>query len=155
MLPGREVVSNVPTNGLYYHNTMECVIVIVKTVVENREGFTRQEYEGEKAARRALGLVGYPLEWDFTNMVSSNIIVNCPFTPQDLKKSDNIFGPDVPSMKGKYVRRSPESVVYDYVNTPKKILSMNTGLEVSINFMFINKLAFLVSVSKQLKFTTI
>ena len=64
-------------------------------------------------------------------------------------------GPDVPSMKGKYVRRSPESVVSYYVNTPKKILSMNTGLEVSINVMFINKLAFLVSVSKQLKFNTI
>ena len=32
---------------------------------------------------------------------------------------------------------------------------MNTGLDVSVDVMFINKLTFLVSVSKQLKFNTI
>ena len=58
-------------------------------------------------------------------------------------------------MKGKSVRRRPEAVVSDYVEIPKQILSMNTGLEVSVDVMLINKLDFLVSVSKQLKFTTI
>ena len=32
---------------------------------------------------------------------------------------------------------------------------MNVGLEVSVDIMFFNKLDFLVSVSKRLKFTTI
>ena len=58
-------------------------------------------------------------------------------------------------MKGKSVRRRPEAVVSDYFEIPKQILSMNTGLEVSVDVMLINKLDFLVSVSKQLKFTTI
>ena len=38
MFPGREVFFNVSTNGLYYHNTMEHTIVLVKTVAENCEG---------------------------------------------------------------------------------------------------------------------
>ena len=69
------------TNGLYYHDTVDHVIVLNNTVAENHEGFTCQEYKGGKAARRALGLVGYPLERDFTNMVSSNMIVNFPVMP--------------------------------------------------------------------------
>ena len=81
--------------------------------------------------------------------------VNLPFMPQDIKNADKIFGTDVPSTKGKSFKRRPEAVVSDYVEIPKGILSMNTGLEVSVNVMFISKLSFLVSVSKILKFTTI
>ena len=42
MLPGREVVSNVSTNGLYYHNTVELTIVLTNMVEENYEVFTCQ-----------------------------------------------------------------------------------------------------------------
>ena len=83
------------------------------------------------------------------------MIANCHVTPEDIKNTDKIFGPDVPSMRGKSVRRRSEAVVSDYVEIPKGILSMNTGLEVSVNVMFISKLSFLVSVSKILNFTTI
>ena len=155
MLPGREAVFNVSTNGLYYHNTVDLSIMFVITVAENREGFNRREYGVEKAARCVLGLMGYPSEREFTNIVSSNMMVNCPVTPQDIKNSDKIFGPEATSTKGKSVRRRTESVVSDYIEIPKEILSMDTGLEVSVDVMFVNNMAFLVSVSKQLNFTTI
>ena len=58
-------------------------------------------------------------------------------------------------MKGKSFRRRPEYVVSNYVEIPKEILSMNAGLEVSVNVMFVNNMALLVSVIKRLKFTTI
>ena len=75
--------------------------MIKNMVEENCEGFTCQEYKGAKAARRVLGLMGYPSEWDFSNMVSSKMIMNCPVTFRDIKNANKIFGPDVPSMKGK------------------------------------------------------
>ena len=110
---------------------------------------------GAKASQRALGIAGYPSEQDFTNMVSSNMIVNCPVTPNYIKNANNIFGPDVPSMKGKSVRRRTEDLFSNYVNITKEILSMNADLEVSGNVIFINKMSLLVSVSKRLKFATI
>ena len=58
-------------------------------------------------------------------------------------------------MKGKSVRRRPEAVVFEYAEMPEEILSMNAVLEVSVDIMFINKMAFLVSVRKRLKFTKI
>ena len=99
--------------------------------------------------------MGYPLKRDFTNIVSSKMIVNCSVMPQDIENADNIFGPDVPSMKGKSVRKRPKDIVSNYVGIPKETMSINTGLEVSVDVMFINKIALLVSVSKQLKFTRI
>ena len=71
---------------------------------------------------------GYPSEWNFTNIVNYNMIVHCPATPQDIKNADNIFGPDVPFMKGKSFRRRPEAVVSNYFDIPKDILTMKTGL---------------------------
>ena len=111
MLPGREVVFNVSTNGLYFHDTVDRITILLNMVADNREGFTHRDYEGAKEACRALGLVGYPLERDFSNMASSNMNTNCPDTSCDIQNSSNIFGPDVPSTKGKSVRRQLEAVV--------------------------------------------
>ena len=81
-------------------------------------------------------------------MVGSNTIVNFPVTPQDIKISDKIFVPDVPSMKGKSIRRRPEAIVSEYAKISKEILIMDMVLEVSFDVMFVNNLAFLVSVSR-------
>ena len=100
-------------------------------------------------------LLGFPSERDFENMVRSNIIVNCPITFSDVKKSKLVFGPDITSLKGKPVRRKPASVVTDYIEIPREILESHKELEVSTDIMFINKIPFLVSISRRLKLTTI
>ena len=88
-------------------------------------------------------------------MVSLNMINNLPVTFRNILNTNNIFGPDVPSMKGKSVRRKQESVVSNYVKIPKGILEINTNLEISVDGMFVKKFLFLVSASKNLKFSTI
>ena len=53
------------------------------------------------------------------------------------------------------MRRKPDSVVADYVEIPREILESRKDMEVSTDIMFINKIPFLVSISRGLKFTTI
>ena len=43
MLPGRETVFNMSMKILYYHDTVDCAIVLVNIVAENSESFTRWE----------------------------------------------------------------------------------------------------------------
>ena len=83
------------------------------------------------------------------------MIVNCPVIFSDVKNAKLIFGPDITSLKGEPVRRKPASVVTDYVENPREIFESCKELEVSTDVMFINKLPFLVSMSRRLKFTTI
>ena len=77
-------------------------------------------------------------------MVGSNMIVNYPVTFSDVKNSKLIFGPDIPSLKGKSVRRKPDSIITDYVGIPREILESRKELELLTDIMFINKLPFLV-----------
>ena len=53
------------------------------------------------------------------------------------------------------MRCKPASVVTDYVEIPREILDSRKELKVSTDIMFINKLPFLVSIIRRLKFTTI
>ena len=102
VLPEREVTFQLSPNGLYYFDAAEREnnVLLLNTVLDNREGFTRREYKGAWEARRAMHLLGFPLERDFDNMVCSNTIINFPVTSSDVKKAKLIFGPDITSLKG-------------------------------------------------------
>jgi hypothetical protein len=95
--PHKQIVFQQNDPGLYYHGTTNRAMVMVNTVGNNREGFTNGAYNRAKQARRALEMVGYPSEKDFRNMVSSNMITNCPVTPTDINTANKIFGPNVAS----------------------------------------------------------
>ena len=102
-----------------------------------------------------MHLLGLLSDQGFENMVCLNMIVNFPVTFSDEKNAKLIFCPDITSLKVKYVRRKPASVVTAYVEIDREILESRKKLEVSKDIMFINKLPFLVIISRRLNFTTI
>jgi hypothetical protein len=108
-------------------------VVLVNTVKQNKEGFTEREYNREKSARRALGIVGYPSPRDFKNMVRSNMIKNCSVTSSDIDNAHKL----------------------DYVEIPKAILDLNKDVTMAADVMFVNRLPFVTTISRKIKFTTI
>ena len=92
VLLDREVRFQLSPNGIFYFNAAdrENRIILLNTFSDNREGFTRREYEGAQEARRAMNLLGFPPKRYFENMVRSNMIVNCPVTFDDVKNT-NLF----------------------------------------------------------------
>ena len=66
VLPDREVRFQLSPNRLYYFDKTdrENSVLLLKTVLENREGFTRREYEGAWEARQAMHLLAFPSERD-------------------------------------------------------------------------------------------
>ena len=121
VLLDREVIFKLSPNGLYYFDAggRDNSVLMLNTVSENREGFTRREYEGGREAQRAIHLMGFPSEQDFENIVRLNMIVNCPLTFSYVKNAKLIFCPDITSLKGKSVRRKLASVAEDYVGIPR------------------------------------
>ena len=113
VLLDREVIFQLSSNGLYYFDAAERdnIVLLVNTVSEKRDGFTRREYKGDREARQAMYLLGLPLERDFEKMIHSKMIVKCPVTFDDVKNAKLIFGPDITSLKGKSARRKPASIV--------------------------------------------
>ena len=62
VLPNREVRFQLIPNGLYYFDAAdrEIIFLLLKTVSDNREGFTRREYKDPQEARREMHLLGFP-----------------------------------------------------------------------------------------------
>jgi hypothetical protein len=161
--PDHNVVFKESPGGIYYHDTANREYAMltankadmIDTIKTNREGFTNHDYERAKKARKALGLVGYPSPTDFKNMVRSNMIKNCTVTETDIANANKIFGPDLPSLRGKSVWVTPPPVVTEYVQIPREIMSLNRNVTLLIDIMFVNGLPFMVSVSRKIKYTTV
>ncbi len=99
---------------------------LVQTVRGNYGGFTKREVLKAKEARRGQAMLGNPREANYKGMVSNNLITNCPVSSLDVTNASAIFGPDLPSHRGKTVRRAPAPVVGDYVAVPG-VVHANVG----------------------------
>jgi hypothetical protein len=100
-------------------------------------------------------MLGNPSEKDFKGMVSSNIIHDCPVTQSDVTNARKIFRPDLASVCGKTVRQTPAPVVGDYVAIPREIVEANTAVTLAADVFFVDGTAFLMMVSRKMKFITV
>jgi len=99
-------------------------------------------------------MLGHPTDHDFLGMVCGGMISNCPVTVNTVKNAHQIFGPDLAGIRGRTVRRPPESVTTDYVQIPWAILERHQPVTLEVNVMFISGVQFLVSVGRGLNLVT-
>ena len=69
-------------------------------------------------------------------------------------RAEQIFGPDIGSLKGKTVRRQPPRVEVTEVTLPPTIHQHYQEVTLGCDIMFINKIPFLMSISRHLRFST-
>jgi hypothetical protein len=152
--PDKDVIFAASSSGLYYHNTANRAVMLVTTVKEKKEGFTDREFTRAKAARRALGLVGYPSPRDFKNTVRSNMIKNCTATPTDIDNAHKLFGADIATLRGKTVRKTQDAVMADYAAIPKEIIDLNKEITLAADILFVYGMPFVTILSRKIKFAT-
>ena len=141
-------------DGLHYHNTKKRELIMVNTVAENAEGYTKCQVHKTKAARELQSVVGNPSTQDLKNMLNANQIIDCPVTAEHVDRAEKIYGPSVANLKGKTMRKKPETVVSDYVAVPEKILETNKHVPLAADVFFINNNPFLATISVNLRLTT-
>jgi hypothetical protein len=99
------------------------------------------------------GLIGNPSESDFRGMVRGNMIRNCPITSDDVTNVRAIFRPDLASIRGETVRRTPAPVVVDYSEVPQSLGSKQQSSDQWRQmYFFVDGTAFLITVSRRIKF---
>jgi len=108
------VESKPMARGLHYHDVSDASsnieLMLVNTVRENFEGYSRHEVKKAKEARRIQGMIANPTEREFTGMVREQLLTNCPVTVRDIDNANRIFGPDLANLRGKMTRTKPERV---------------------------------------------
>ncbi len=128
--------------------------MLIETVRGNLEDFTKNKILRAKQARHAQTIMGNPSETDYKGVVNNHLISNCPVSTANITNSQIIHGPALASVRGKTVWRTPRAVVTDYVTIPRSLVEHNKMVTLAANIFFVNGTAFLMTVSRQIKFIT-
>ena len=106
-------------------------MMLVQTVHENFEGFTKQEVEPAKEVRKLHNHLGQLSKTELKGMlqekdkVSHALLKNCDLTVTDMENTKAIFGPSVPRLKGTSVQMKPVRAEPNFVKIPRDLVAMN------------------------------
>ena len=75
-------------------------------------------------------------------------------TREGILIAEKIFGPDIGSLKGKTVRRGTDHVEVSATPVPSELMSQYRDVTIGADIMFVNKLPFFVTISRNIKFGT-
>ena len=143
------------SSGLHVYNPRHDEFSFVVTVEDNMKHFTKRQIMSAKKARSLLAGLAYPSESDFKWILKSNQVQECPVTAEDAVTATKIWGPDVPSLKGKTTRKTPTTVPTDIVEVPVEIRTLHRMVTLSIDVFFVNKIPFFLTLSQKITFTTV
>jgi hypothetical protein len=141
-------------SGLHYCDTQEFGTVLINTVDNKKSKYTARAYKQAMLARRIQDMIGRPWTRNYTNIVDGGMIRNCPLVRADVSAAEDILGPNLGSLKGKTVRQKnmwAKSVVTD---VPYSIIKLHRDVTLCFDIMFVNKIALLVTVSRNIRFGT-
>lgn len=88
-------------------------------------------------------------------IIDNNLIANCPVTREDVMAAEDLFGPNLGSLKGKTVRRPPLPIEQMVTAVPPDILSKYNRVVIAVDIIYVNEVPLLLSISHHLKFGTV
>jgi hypothetical protein len=147
------------THGLYCFDTATCNttehgMALITTVANNKSKYPVWTYRQALLVQKLQIMIGYPSTCDFLKIVEQNLIPNCPIRRADILAAEDILGPHVGSLKGKTAHFA-EPHVSNLLPIPCNILSLYRVVTLCIDIMYVNKIAFLITISRQITFAMI
>ena len=130
--------------------------LLINTVSEQKQHFTRHEIDGADQARDLFCKIGRPGYFHFTQLLHTKAIQNCPVTNEDLKKALFIYEPDVAALKGRTTRQAPTHVeAQPPIPIPDPIRWFHQKVTLCVYFFYVQGMAFLYTISQKIQFLTI
>ena len=128
--------------------------VLITTVADNSYSFSNADFAQAVLARKIQKIIGRPTTQAFIYFIENNLLPNCPVNCRDVLRAEQIFGPDIGALKGKTVRRQPPRVQVDEVTLPPTIQQHYQDVTLACDIMYVNKIPFLMSISRHIRFGT-
>ena len=151
-------------SGLYVYdagikeNNNTAAYTMVSTVAAQKELFSTRDIKAADAARELYRTIGRPDEQAFfQTILRRGYILNCPVTPDDARRALIIYGPNVAHLKGKTTRSpaAPRVPTFMAVPIPAPILKFHRNVTLCDDFLFVQGLPFLLTISRNVGFRTV
>ena len=90
------------SKGLFFSDVKGDVAhVLTNTVDKNKNKYTVRQNSDAHKARSIQDTIGQPATDDFIKYIENGLSPNCPKTKEDIVCTEDIFGPNLGSLKGK------------------------------------------------------
>jgi hypothetical protein len=146
-------------SGLYFSVMDEKVLdeatALVSTVDDNKSKYSKHDYLQATLARKLQATIGQPSATDSIQIVEEQLLPNCPITKADIMAAEHIFGPDLGAIKGKTVRLATRKVRIPSVVIPNEVLGRYQTTTLCGDIMFVNRVHFFITISRNIKFGTV
>ena len=143
--------------GLYHHNLNTDdggLWTFITTVANKADKYTHRAIQWARAARRFQNIIMCPGARQLMDVAVSHL-KGCPLTKADIQAAEDIYGPNLGALKGKTVDRPNPHVPAGVDHVPTTIMDTHHSVTLAIDIMFINKVSFLITTSRNLKFGTV
>lgn len=114
---------------------------LVETLKENKNYYAYQQLERTKQARKFMHTLGCPTVNDLKVIIKMNSIMKYPVTVQDIILAEKNMAKTLPASNA----RRP---LQDMVEIPPELQNAQEEVDLRIDTMFINGMAFLTTISK-------
>ena len=156
--PNRELRFTRSSRGLFYYDASKTDddSLLVQTVEENKNIYTKRQVVKAQLARRIYSLVGRPSHDAFVDMIRNGRLRNSPIDVEDAHRSVAIFGPDVAALRGKTTRQTPYHVAALPMSpVPPAILQAHRNICLCVDVCYVNNLPILATISRVIKLRTV
>ena len=113
------------------------------------------EYHDAILARKIQNILMFPSIRGFTKIADSQLIANLPIGWADIAAAERIFGPNLGALKGKTPKHRSVPIGGKTDGVPPPILKRFQMVVLALDLMFVNKIPFLITVSRGLHFGTV
>ena len=142
-------------DGLYYHEVNNTQQIYITTVTENKQKYSQSDVKRADGVRALQKIIGHPTARQLSYLLDHHLIPNSPFTSHDVRRAEQIYGPDLGKLKGKTTRRNPPTVDHVMQQCPDTIIERYGNVMLSADIMHVNGIPFFVTQSHHLHFGTV
>ena len=115
-------------DGLYYHDVSNTQQIYITTVTENKQKYSQSDVKRADGVRALQKIIGHTTARHLSYLLDHHLFPNSPFTSHDVRRAEQIYGPDLGNLKGK-----PHDITHQ-----QWIISYNNAHLQSLNNMVIS-----------------
>ena len=127
------------------------------TLAENIKGqFTNEEISRAKKAMMLHKSLGFPSYQEFFRLLQKRYVVGYLVTVDDAKLAIHIYGPSAAMKKGKTTTKKSSCItIEEQIKLPLSIKERHKDITLGLDFLYVNGIMFLHSISRKFKFRTV
>lgn len=122
----------------------------LQTLQDRMKDFSEDEIARGRKARKLYHAISAPdlnvMKKHYDQLCDNDV------SWEDIVLAEKIFGWDISTAKGRWIKQRPRRVVYEEVQIPRELIVQNSRVELCIDLMFINNCVFLTAIDKTIPF---